>query len=227
MNEELDRVLNYDSLSEAEKLTGLSYKEDEQTRNIGLVAHLINGKEKEKLLRANDDTTFSETIGNYRRIIERIGFKQVYEEEYTNIRFETQEHIYIHYHDDGLLLTWDTFHGKRNSAHVAFNLERNNNNYPPVSCSFNDKLIMGGELDAREGIIHNLNKLRNAGKLLKPWMFHEFCNLRVSADYSEDDDFLSKENSIKLHNITMKRYNKLPGYVKDVIKTAFKEKEVK
>jgi hypothetical protein len=72
--QELSKLLEYDSLAEAEKITGKSYKESEGTSFLGLGLMMANNKKKNKILKENKDSTFSNTVEDYINIIQSIGF---------------------------------------------------------------------------------------------------------------------------------------------------------
>lgn len=107
-NKELDKALKYDALSEAENITGKSYKEDKQTEHLGFMGHILNSERKEKLLSSVDDTCFSETEQEYLRKVTDFGFKTLLIEPFIN-KDKIEERLYIMFHYDySILLVWDT-----------------------------------------------------------------------------------------------------------------------
>lgn len=53
---DIGEILRYDALDTAERLTGKSYKEDEDTMGLGFLMHISHGERKAAALKATDDT---------------------------------------------------------------------------------------------------------------------------------------------------------------------------
>ena len=111
-NKKIRDVLNYDSLHEAEKLTGESYKESEITQLIGLSNHINNSKKKREMLESIGDSTFSNTEENYLKIVESIGFESVLVEPFINDE-GVEERLHVMWNKEfSILLVFDTFSWK-------------------------------------------------------------------------------------------------------------------
>lgn len=175
---DLDTLLRTDPLEEAERITGVSYKENESTVALGLLLTMDNSKRKEKELLSRGDTTFSNELDRYISIIEDYGFEQL-----LNLPFEGQsysgepapkERFFIYWHPEGLLLSFDTFETtKVNSAKVQYNWKPNDGdagNWWKLTSSGG---VRGdcwvGDHDAREALIHHMDALKAEGKFLNPW----------------------------------------------------------
>jgi len=118
--DEIDKALKYDSLSEAEKITGKSYKEDELTGKIGFMNHVLHSQKKNDLLNSVDDTTFSESEEEYLRKVTDFGFEILLKDEFETK--EGKERFYIMFHRKySILLSWDTFRGSRNGGKLYYN----------------------------------------------------------------------------------------------------------
>jgi len=118
--EEINDALKFDALSEAEKMTGKSYKEDKATESAGFLLHLSNSAKKQKLLSSVDDTTFSESVEEYTRKVTDFGFKTVLTVPFKSDGVE--EHLFVMWHYEySILLVWDTFHGSRNGGKFYYN----------------------------------------------------------------------------------------------------------
>jgi len=124
-DDEIKSVLKFDALSEAEKITGKSYKEDKETESLGFMMHIESSKIKNDMLSYMDDTCFSETESEYLRKVTEFGFELI-----KKISFKAKdwydekvnEHFYIMFHDEySILLTWDTFRGDRNGGNFYYN----------------------------------------------------------------------------------------------------------
>jgi hypothetical protein len=242
--EDLDEMLHFDPLRAAERITKVSYKESELTSGWGLILQMRNSEMKANALKELDDTCFSEKMENYARIIEGVGFRKVLELDFTtNNSYESverQEKYFIYWHDDGLLLTCDTFHlTDRNAAKVWYNWRPNKTpaSVPPGTLSsgcyhFDDglphiyqenpedpdpnegrSLYWAGDHDAREAIRHNLTKLREHGTFIKPWKQVPFLWLLHHGDTAnkKPSDFIDYKK------INAERYAMLPQEVTDCI----------
>jgi hypothetical protein len=124
--EGIEQALRYDALSEAEKVTGLSYKEDEGTMGLGLALHILAGDAKRNALSAADDTWFSIPIADALRIIALEGFELLVEQPFTGTDWgsnSVQEKWFIFYHyAEGILVFLDTFNGDHiNSGSAYYN----------------------------------------------------------------------------------------------------------
>lgn len=191
---ELKQLLDFDALDAAERLTGGDYKEDKGVMALGFLLHLEGTSKKAEALTAQDDTTFSNKLGRYQRIVEEEGFRKVLElplpEDCQGDRF------FVYYHSDGMLLVFDTYHGDSvNSAKLYFNL-RWKNNKPVYSlvCSIKpiDENTFAGDYDAREGFRFHIRQLREAGTLLNPWAKAPFLWLLHHRD-TDDYKAINKE----------------------------------
>ena len=147
--EDFQKILNFDALSEAEKITGKSYKEDQDTSNLGMFLHMKMGEEKKRLLIGRSDTHFNMTEAESLQIFKMNGFKIVLQEPFIN-QDGIEERFYVLFdYENSILLSFDTFTWKDdgswaksgktvpppafNGGHVYFNYAFRNN--PKVSLS--------------------------------------------------------------------------------------------
>ena len=122
--DQIDKGLKYDALSEAEKITGKSYKEDEMTQGIGFMNHMVHVKNMSELLSSVDDTMFCETEDEYLRKVSDFGFEVLLKDEFETDR--GKERFYVMFHREySILLCWDTFTGSRNSGNFYYNFSYN------------------------------------------------------------------------------------------------------
>jgi len=137
-----------------------------------------------------DDTPFSCPADTYLRVVQEEGFQIIYQDNWTGKRrYEQEAHSETHYvlwHDDGLLLNYDTHHGHRNAGNVYFNWKSNNQEdlWPGIGISGGlevpkgmdrmtaprEHLFFCGHMDSREAIRYKLNRLRREGSFIKQWM---------------------------------------------------------
>jgi len=107
--EEILKLTKTDSLFEAEKITGKSYKEDKNTSSLGLLLHIEKGKKLSKNLDEIGDTKFSETVESYLYKLSKFGFVVAYKEPFTN-KEGIEENLYILFNKElGVIVKFDTF----------------------------------------------------------------------------------------------------------------------
>tara|TARA_R110000851_G_scaffold47424_2_gene115155 strand:- start:9388 stop:10257 length:870 start_codon:yes stop_codon:yes gene_type:complete len=107
-SKEIRKVLKFDALHEAEKVSGKSYKEDKLTEALGFLGHLSNVTKKRELLESIGDSTFSNTEENYLEIVKSIGFESVLIDPFVNSD-GIEERFHIMWHKEySILLKFDT-----------------------------------------------------------------------------------------------------------------------
>jgi hypothetical protein len=124
---EIKSVLNYDALSEAENLTGKSYKEDKATEAVAMLNHIKHGEKKRMMLNKLQDSNGHNTVDEYLKIVESIGFKTILTEKFYGSLCSAEETLYIMWHDEySILLKFDTFNGTHvNSGNFYYNVSLN------------------------------------------------------------------------------------------------------
>jgi len=216
-DEGLRHLLQTDALAVAETVTGKSYKEDDATQSLGFLMHIANGDAKRKALLERDDTTFSTSLSRYQRIISNYGFREV-----LRIPFEGRygpDTFFIYWHDDGLLLKFDTFGWDQDESepnvnggkvHYCWRPNEDVNRWDLTnSGQMTDSGVWAGDHDCREALIFNLEQLRANGEFVKPWVGRHFLWLLHYMD-TKDDGYDYKA-------ITTERAAMLPVDVREVI----------
>jgi len=228
-DEDIIKLLNNDSIQNAENLTGKEADSDEPTMELGFVMNLYDNITKEKALKSIGDATFSMDWTAYCELIETFGFGLMIEEFSPN----GGDSLRIYYHEkDGLLLKTDSYLGDRNSAKVYYNWKPNTKpkkewkdtdvaelvNFHDVTSSgclrnagpkIPDDLVWVGDHDAREALGFNLKRLREKGEFLPKWKGRPYLSLM---GYWEKDD-IEEYDSIREDKI-----KKLPQWVQENIK---------
>ena len=74
-------LLRVDTLAEAEKFTGESYKDSEVTSALGFVILQVVGKLKEERMSETKDTAWGCSLEDYLEVVGLLGFELAYEEE--------------------------------------------------------------------------------------------------------------------------------------------------
>lgn len=107
-NEEIEKLSNLDPLKEAEKITGRSYKEDDQTSSFGFFLQMEKSKKMNHLMDQTDDTKFNETASDYINKIVSHGFVKVLEQPFINRDGITEKFYMFFDFDRNILLKFDT-----------------------------------------------------------------------------------------------------------------------
>lgn len=176
---ELDEALSFDALRFAEQLTGESYKNNQDTAHLGVALHIGATKTKHEMLEAADDTTHSNSLDRYLRIIGEEGFEQILVIDFIS-RGDGKDQFFIFYHEaDGILLVFDTFNGSRvNGGHFYYNIKP----HDPDGDTFwgcissgglrkvGEEMVWVGDHDCREALRHHIAKLRENGDFLQEWV---------------------------------------------------------
>lgn len=208
----LKSLLRYDSLSEAEKLTGKSYKEDESVSWLGMALMWENTKTKNEFLNLNDDTKLTNDLDNYLRIAKDEGFEVVFKEDFTH-RGVANSLFVLWNNKDGILLSFDTYRGNVNGGVYYYNWKPASSNLKnwygifTQSGHFNqEKGIWVGHHDCREGLRLRLSDFRENGKFIKPWIESQFLWIMHYGD--------TKDKNYDYKKIVAKRIEKLPVSVR-------------
>jgi hypothetical protein len=233
MSDNLDAMLKFDAFQAAEELTGKSYKDDDQTAMVGIALATRHSRTCEEALTKLGDTPFSCPTDTYLRIVQEEGFKVIHKREHT-VRSqndpECQETHYLLWHEDGLLLSFDTYHGHRNSASVYFNWLSNDKSKsfpggvsggmaPPAGLNRmavpDNMLVFSGHMDAREAIRYELSSLRKRGKFFKTWQYMDCCYLMAHWDWPKNSATSYASVDTDKHSALLIEH--FPQHVKDAI----------
>jgi hypothetical protein len=213
-------ILKVDSLAVAEKITGKSYKEDEDTSKLGLALHLRNGQAKEAILKGTGDTWFSMTTEEYIGVIESFGFVKQYEEPLLN-----GETFYVYYREPSQVLVFNTYQGRRNGGNVYYAWQPykcveywpliSSGGFRGHSGEFEDNIWLGYH-DCREGLIHNLTQLEKFGNFVEPWPEYPFRVLTQEMDYHHPENY--REPPIEpVAAADCRRWHAMPEEIKRII----------
>lgn len=174
MTDTLDTMLAFDPLAEAEKMTGASYKEDEETLRAGMALHLLHNGFKKQALQAAGDTYWGITPADALSAMEAAGFVLVHSEPVG----DTGDVQRILVHPDGLLIDFDSYYADTtiNSGSVYYQWR------PAVDgpdrweftasggFSRTDESVWIGYHDIREGLFRKIQRLRENGEFVSPWI---------------------------------------------------------
>ncbi len=174
-NDNLDELLGFDPLQEAEIMTGRSYKHDIATSSIGLLLAVDNNQKKKELLKANEDSYYGMEFAEFVVLMDSMGFKSVASGFIPN----SEDEWFIDW-KDGILVVYDSFRGSLNGAKAFFNyLPASDNSYRGGFSGTavegpNGKNVWCGDFDAREGFKHRLDNYRDTGIFMKKWIRQPF-----------------------------------------------------
>lgn len=251
MPKNLDDLLKYDALQEAEDIvygkngeppiyTGRS----DVKNDLFMLLGSLNQKDKREALEKQQDTGGSQKVQYFQKVLTDNGFildlHEVGKKPSWDKTFHQKmknEMCQVWYHPDGIVVIFDTFMGGVNSAKCFYQVkpldpERKGFYECTSSGSFektNDEgLIWIGDHDAREGLIHNLNKIRKHGTFLKQWHMTRrpvwFVIWEGPEQYSFDFDYdaASLERILRCPNVSQ-----IMGFSVDEGKTDSQSEESK
>ena len=182
MNSSSDAIrvaLDFDPVTAAEDVMGMSYKDDPtgMVSGLGLMAHMAISDTKQKLLFESDDSHFGISIRDFIGLVGRLGFREVFSENIP----ETEDRLYLYWRD-GLLLRFESYWGDSpgietsvNSASLYFNYA---GPYQALhQCSRGmaqgeedpENCVWVGNRDVREGLRWFLSQAEKHGQFLKKW----------------------------------------------------------
>lgn len=206
MNNEFDKILNYDALYEAEKITGHSYKEDEGTMALGMLLHMEHGKRKQDELALRGDTYWNMPYAEAIDVFRGQGFETVWAYAYVDERGRNRQASALW--SEGILIVADEYEGKLNTAKMEFNwvpnegedftkffhnqisggMEHRSEGFDDVE---GDPWVGVADIHIVEGFVHKLEKLRASGQLLKTWYVTD--NLLSIYSINFDHEWKSRE----------------------------------
>lgn len=195
-NDALGKLLSTDPLAEAEKATGKSYKSDEVTLALGMLAHMNNVKVKKEALQEAKDTYYGCSWKYTEEIIEDLGFEQILvrpflvEDTYAADKKNRLEYQVFYWRKDGILMTAETYggeNGSTNSIHLYYNVEflSAKDAFSIASSGHlhresydNDRFVWIGHHQIQEGLRYKLATLEQSGMFLPVWLEDPFLYLQ-------------------------------------------------
>lgn len=218
-DQRLQEILSFDPLSQAERISGNSYNEDENTMMMGFMMDLMHGQNKETILQSLDDTTLSNDLDNYIRIIKSEGFEEVLILQFIGTYTKKCERMFVYFQKEkGILLKFDTYNQNHvNSGNYYYNWKPNDTKEAWGMTSsggyekdVNGDLVWVGNHDCREALRFHIRQLSNNGQFVTPWLKQPFLWLLHYED--------TKEKDYDYNTINKKRIGMLPDFVQEAIK---------
>lgn len=240
----IDTLLNTDPVAIAEDIGRVGNLKSADSGMLLLALSIAHGAVLTDALEETDDTTFSNKLVNYQRIIVSMGFELVLSTPFVGRSWNgdpaPNEVQYIYAHRDGLLLIFDTYYSdsvnsaKVYYAHRAHSSEGRRYNTSHYSSGgyysaveWRDKtpadIWWFGDHDARVALRHTINRLREGGQFLTPWPKpHEHRSYHVwmchYMDHKSLDNYGSPEYEATIAKANA-RLHQLPDWVKEMIAT--------
>lgn len=120
LKKNIHRVLNYDALDAAEKFTGARYEDNKETMALGFALHLSSTRLKRDMLKSMNDSYFGCPKGEFKMIVERFGFEEIFKLDFYSESSKKMESLNIMWYK-GILLVYDTYIGNVNGGKAYFN----------------------------------------------------------------------------------------------------------
>jgi hypothetical protein len=194
---DFQNMLDFDAFAAAEAITGKSYKDDEETKLLGMAMFMSHAKEQREELGLRDDTYYGIPFSTALAIYHDLGFVDGYDKTFVSPTNGVTESHMVLVHPDGILMNIVSFGESLNSATMFYNWELSNKDahihvssghYNSEALSENRYLWIGSH-DARAGIRHTLDVLRANGTFLNKWKEMPFIWLLNYADERNDKDY--------------------------------------
>lgn len=217
METDIDVLLKYDPLLEAEKITGKSYKEDKATSFLGMRLASAKNIAKNQALKELGDTYWAMSWDEFKEKIlgSVFKFKEVYKQEFQNKKGEYDEEVVFYDATRGIIIHADSYSSKSsvNGANAYYQIDFGKGKVDyrllPGSChcvNFLDTTcnVWVSKIDAREAILYRLLQIDfSEYDFLKEWYKPESLWLYNWLDFEKVRDNKTsydeiRENKIKL-----------------------------
>lgn len=240
-SEYLQRLLSFDSLAQAEEITGKDYKSDMGTVGLGLLMNIENEKRKEEILSANGDFYRLIDFLDAVQVAIDLGFEPIW--AYSGLSYYDNPQKTIFFWHDGILLTMNDYKGRLNTAEISFNwrpFSGKSNEFTPIfsfpisggmehrSQGFDDvegdPWVFVGSINVTEGLKHYVNKLRASGEILTDWyVTDDLLHVRVGDEVKTD--FSDKNWHDKVKDLIRSRVSEFAEPARSAIQAGFAGKD--
>lgn len=175
---DMDEVLRYDGLADAEEMTGASYKDSEFTEAIGMQNVMEHIQKKRAKLEQLGDSHYRMRFPAFIELVLSLGFEEIYRQEFVGEDSWNRncDELYLVFWNKGVLLTAESYRGsinrtnfyycwKPNPGERIFDFIENGREFDGVLC---------GHHDGREALRYNYQKLLAHGTFLENWVDQPF-----------------------------------------------------
>lgn len=214
---DINDLVHFDSLAEAERITGRDYKKDDSVAWLGMALMQENNDKKHAALRFTNDVSFDSTLSEYIAAIERMEFRRVFHKNFSAVHcgeMREAEQFVFWLDAKGILLHFDTYLKDRvNGGSFYYNIKwKDSFNWNCTSsgcCAKSDPNVWVGNHDCREAVKHHIGLLGDSGEFLTQWIERPFLWLLTWAD--------SKVEGYDYHVINESVIAQLPPEVRKAI----------
>lgn len=210
-NKELKDALDFDPIAEAERMVGISYKEDDAVTWLGMGLQQLHRQKADALLFLNRDTnSWNQNLQEWIEVVEGMGFELVAFGEIPDSndkwRIWWMKGILLFsdsYHDDTQVNganAWLNYKGPREAMHQCSN---------GFAMEIDGVPVWTVQRDAREGLRFALQEMGQSGEVLSKWVKRPFMWLLHYND--------TKTEGYDHKAITESRIQLLPPHVQEAI----------
>lgn len=211
---------------------------------LGMGLAREQGAAMQTLMNTTNDTTNSMSINTYLNNIREFGFEEVYTEEFYCITAKRNEEMFVFVKkDEGLVLTVDSFCDRVNASNVHYNWKPNikpkeewkKSNEPEVvdkiwevtssgsraitwGLNNTDTWVWSGNHDAREAVRHKIQRLRDCGTFITPWVERPLlCGMVTRAEFKHAKKANNRTDYNKIDETRKTRLYRLPLWVEELM----------
>lgn len=211
-DQELRDLLALDGLSEAEKLTGQSYKTDKETMAVGMALFLDLNRQKTEALVSAGDSHYSQSLLDHLLLLQNLGFEIVLCDSFLGNE-GPEETIRVLWHPKGILSVVESWSGHHlNTSRIYYNVlvhEKRSFREFTSSGRLIDDTVWCGDHDGRIGLRLSISGLEGIGEFMPMWTHQPWISMATYMDH--------KIEGYDYKKITAERISRLPQGVRDAI----------
>lgn len=217
LSRDIRRALDFDAISELERATGISYKDDEGIVWASMALTHEQRKETDALLHLTRDVnSWSQSLEEYTDCLLAMGFKEVLRIPFGGDNEAKKDDEFRVYWNNGVLLAFDTYWGCKsvNGGKMYLNyrgprkaLHQCSNGH--IQGDSDSSYVWEVSRDCREGIKFAMEEMREQGEILPTWIKRPFLWLLHYQD--------TKAEGYDYNKINEERIAMLPQHVREAI----------
>jgi hypothetical protein len=197
VNKPIEDALAFDGLSEAERVTGKSYKIDPATETLGVLLHIANNAKKKALLSQSGDTHFGLSFSGHIEVFKGMGFSVVAEQSIPGTIDK-----WVMLWRSGILIFCESYRGDKslNIGKAYFNCKGDR----PMGCSngFIEEIdgvpVWDADIDVREGFKAKLARIEAGSEILPKWLKPPFLWLLNYAEKNFESENVKRINAERI-----------------------------
>lgn len=219
-NKKMMEMLNFDPMAEAEKMTGLPYKGNEEVTALGWALMAENNQNKREALIKEKDTHFAISFADFSNLVKKKGFDQVYEEIFNgNERLRLWANT-----EKGLLIVADSYGGDSLNSGTLYGQCRMREGVSRLSlrCTLGStgrKDICTFDIDVREALFTQLHALEEEAETMPIWEEPDtfLWLLNYEEGNGENKDYLA---------VAQKKLSQTPQDVREMVRFSERKKSI-